>query len=60
MNPVACLPWFARHGVLKAVLMAFAVLVATAGPAAMIVHDVTADATPGQCLPPRWPSWITR
>ncbi|GIH90548.1 hypothetical protein ACFFMN_08565 [Planobispora siamensis] len=60
INLVACLPWFAKHGLLKAALMACAVLIAAAGPAAMLVHDVTADTTPGECVPPWWPSWITR
>ncbi|MBG0829746.1 hypothetical protein HS041_18440 [Planomonospora sp. ID67723] len=55
---IAHLPWFARHVWLKAVLMLIAVLVAAAGPMAMIVHGVAAEGTPGNCIPPWWPSWL--
>ncbi|MFB9719756.1 hypothetical protein [Planobispora longispora] len=55
---IAHLPRFAKRGWLRGVLMVLAVLVASAGPTAMILYDVAAGGTPGGCLPPWWPSWL--
>ncbi|MGV9533763.1 hypothetical protein ACWEU6_19660 [Streptosporangium sandarakinum] len=55
---IARLPWLARYGWPKAVLVIVAVLAAAAGPTAMILYDVTTEGTPGDCVPPWWPSWL--
>ncbi|MGV9325644.1 hypothetical protein [Streptosporangium sandarakinum] len=55
---IARLPWLARYGWPKAVLAAVAVLAAAAGPTAVIIYDVATEGTPGDCVPPWWPSWL--
>ncbi|MET9066376.1 hypothetical protein [Streptosporangium sandarakinum] len=55
---IARLPWLARYGWPKAVLAAVAVLAAAAGPTAVIIYDVATKGTPGDCVPPWWPSWL--
>lgn len=54
---IAHLPRFAGHGWLKAVLLAPAVLVAVAGPAAAVLYDVASGGGAGGCVPPCRPAW---
>ncbi|GAA2853536.1 hypothetical protein GCM10010517_11380 [Streptosporangium fragile] len=55
---LARLPWFAERGWLKAAMVTLAILVSISGPMAMILYDVATVGTPGDCVPPWWPSWL--
>jgi hypothetical protein len=40
------------------VLLVLSVACSVAGPTAMILYDVAAHGTPGDCVLPWWPSWL--
>jgi hypothetical protein len=52
------LPWLAGRLWSDAILLALTVAGSIAGPVAMIVYDLAAEGTPGDCVLPWWPSWL--
>ncbi|GLX94735.1 hypothetical protein [Herbidospora sp. NBRC 101105] len=56
---LAWLPWAARRSWPIVILLVLTATGSFAGPVAMIVYDLAAEDTPGDCVLPWWPSWLS-